>query len=262
MVRGLSARVEVGVAQAQGLSPSMEDAHRIIPDMGGKRGALFAAVFDGHGRAEASQIAAREVPELFQRALKGGFSVEEAFHSAYIEVDRSIKGVTSSGTTASSIYLERDRIHYAHVGDSRIVLASGSEALALTRDHKATDPEEKAQLQARGGRFWGNYVVLPTGMGLAMSRALGDRDFEGLISRTPDVGSHILTARDRLIIIGCDGLWDVLTNQDAASIAGSEADAQSAADALVRAALAAGSSDNVTAILLFFRKAQRSGAAP
>jgi serine/threonine protein phosphatase PrpC len=33
-------------------------------------------------------------------------------------------------------------VSVAHVGDSRCVLADNGRAVALTRDHKATDPEE------------------------------------------------------------------------------------------------------------------------
>jgi hypothetical protein len=35
-----------------------------------------------------------------------------------------------------------DRVSVAHVGDSRCVLGDNGRAVALTRDHKATDPDE------------------------------------------------------------------------------------------------------------------------
>jgi serine/threonine protein phosphatase PrpC len=35
-----------------------------------------------------------------------------------------------------------DRVSVAHVGDSRCMLGDNGRAVALTRDHKASDPEE------------------------------------------------------------------------------------------------------------------------
>ncbi len=247
-------KIDVGVAQAQGPRPSMEDAHCLLPGFGGKGGAFFAGVFDGHGGADASAIAAQDIPKRFLEALAGGSPIEQAFISAYSQIAQEIKKVTRSGTTAATLYLEGGQLHYAHVGDSRIVLAAQEMAVPLTRDHKVTDDTERAQLQARGGKFWESYVVLPSGMGLAVSRALGDRDFERLVTPEPEVGTRPLTPQDRLLIIGCDGLWDVLKNQQAVDIALSYPNAQAAADALVRAALVAGTGDNLTVVVLLLNQ--------
>ena len=47
-----------------------------------------------------------------------------------------------------------------------------------------------------------------------------------------------------------DGVWDVLSVEDAARIVRRAADAQSGADALIAAALAARAHDNVTAVVV------------
>ena len=45
-----------------------------------------------------------------------------------------------------------DRVSVAHVGDSRCVLADNGRAIALTRDHKASDPDEaKRVVRVSGG---------------------------------------------------------------------------------------------------------------
>lgn len=144
-----------------------------------------------------------------------------------------------SGTTCSVIFNDHrtNTLHIAHVGDSRCVLGrlssererqppisppgSGGtgpspgvsrdisgvkamwDAVDLTTDHKPNLPEEKARIEAAGGRVvydggW-NYRVYAKnhkGPGLNMSRAMGDLfgHYHAGISASPDVASHAITA--------------------------------------------------------------------
>lgn len=51
---------------------------------------------------------------------------------------------------------------------------------------------------------------------LAVARAIGDFEFSRYVSYHPTVMTKQLTHRDRWIIIGSDGLWDVMTNEEVA----------------------------------------------
>lgn len=56
------------------------------------------------------------------------------------------------------------------------------------------------------------------------------------------------------LILACDGVWDVLTDQEAVDfvLAVDSKDREHAAHRLVQRAIELGSSDNVTAVIVFF----------
>jgi serine/threonine protein phosphatase PrpC len=84
-----------------------------------------------------------------------------------------------------------------------------------------------------------------------MTRSLGDRWFRpvGVIPE-PEVGRHALKTDDVALVAATDGVWDVLSVEDAARVVRRAATAQAGADALIAAALAADAHDNVTAVVV------------
>ena len=73
-----------------------------------------------------------------------------------------------------------------------------------------------------------------------------------LLSPVPTVAEFELGAAEgEFLILACDGVWDVLSDQQAVDIVGRHPDAPDrACEALIHAAQAGGSGDNVTALLL------------
>jgi len=162
----------------------------------------------------------------------------------------------------------------ANVGDSRAVLATTSDdgnlvALQLSIDFKPNLPQEAERIANSQGRVFcledepGVYRVwMPNGKspGLALSRAFGDycvKDF-GLIS-DPHVTQRNITSRDQFVILATDGVWDVISNQEAVQIVSSTADREKAAKKLVECAGRAWkfkrrsiAMDDMSAICLFF----------
>jgi protein phosphatase PTC2/3 len=94
------------------------------------------------------------------------------------------------------------------------------DTIALTEDHKPSNPEEKARIEAAGGFVQGDRVNGE----LAMSRALGDFRYkrnetleksEYPVICYPDVAVHERTGKnDQLLILACDGVWDVICNSE------------------------------------------------
>lgn len=151
--------------------------------------------------------------------------------AADLEQKRQID-VTYSGTTCISLLVRGDMLLCANVGDSRAIVGrfDGEKwtVIPLSRDHKPNDPLEKLRILKSGGRVepyleengqfvgpfrvWLKHEQIP---GLAMSRAIGDQvaSSVGVIAE-PEIIEHKLTSIDRFIIIGSDGIWEFLTNQD------------------------------------------------
>ena len=64
---------------------------------------------------------------------------------------------------------------------------------------------------------------------LAVSRALGDFEYknvqgkgpcEQLVSPEPEISTEKRTDRDEFIVLACDGVWDVMSNEDIAAFVG------------------------------------------
>ncbi|CAN1197964.1 Probable protein phosphatase 2C 34 [Linum perenne] len=191
-----------------------------------------------------------------------------------------------SGTTAltivrqasSSSYLSFETgelLYVANVGDSRAVLATSSDdddgslvSVQLTVDFKPSLPQEAERIEGCNGRVFCledepgvHRVWLPDveSPGLAMSRAFGDhcvKDF-GLISE-PEVTQRNISSKDKFVILATDGVWDVVSNQEAVEIVASAPDQSKAAKCLVKAAAKAWrrkrkgiAMDDISAVCLF-----------
>jgi integrin-linked kinase-associated serine/threonine phosphatase 2C len=120
--------------------------------------------------------------------------------------------------------------YICNLGDSRAVLyrVTNKEKLAieLSYDHKPTRPDEKQRVLRAGGKIEklvhdgvpvGPYRVWADdeGPGIAMTRTLGDLQAKkiGLISE-PEVQHLELTRQDKFIVIGSDGVWDVMSSSE------------------------------------------------
>jgi len=124
-------------------------------------------------------------------------------------------------TTLTAIALRGRRYALAHVGDSRAWLLRDGQCLLLTQDHR---------------RDRRDFAGLTRAMGLDDALRLDHSQGE-------------LRVGDRLLLTS-DGVHGSLRSRDIADLLRATPGAQAAADALTAAALAAGSQDNATALVL------------
>ncbi len=269
----------------------MEDSYTMIKDY--KIGdnmdvpAVFVALFDGHAGHHGSELAAQrlhqilaEQPELQHQegrmrrpdpnAIES--ALKSAFEQADIEIldESKVKG-KHFGTTAVCALLWGRELTVAHAGDSRAVLCRRNEAIRLTKDHKPTNPSEKARIENLGGKILydtDRVISNPEASGhqssLNMSRALGDYNHKHprpLVIAEPTVVHLQLTPDSDFVVLGTDGLFDVCSAGDCCSLVqhslavsakkntqlNGDGVAGEAARALVAEALQRGSPDNVTA---------------
>jgi protein phosphatase 1B len=102
--------------------------------------------------------------------------------------------------------------------DGRILLA--------TKDHKPSDQAERQRIQEAGGTV----LIQRVNGSLAVSRALGDFEYKNnpnrrpdqqLVSPEPEVTyfprSNKQDEQIAFIVLACDGIWDVITNEELAA---------------------------------------------
>ena len=263
------------VSLAEEMNPScrstMEDTHRVVDSFCGGEGQGFFAVYDGHGGRGVAEFLEERLDhnvrlelEHSEKESSGGKCaprpVAECLCSAYFitDIESSKRGLMMSGSTAATCLIRREgdgnrRVLYAaNVGDTRAVLCrKGGTAQRLTYDHKASDPSEMKRIEESGG-----FVLRKRVLGiLAVSRSFGDHSMKKFVVARPHVTETVLTEDDDFLIIACDGVWDILTDQEAVDLVRREMEQNSnenaaVANVLVQRSLAGGSTDNITALVI------------
>ncbi|KAL5231496.1 hypothetical protein ABZP36_030272 [Zizania latifolia] len=258
----------------------MEDEHIRIDDLSAHLGSLFVCplpsafygVFDGHGGPDAAAYMKRhamkflfedsEFPQASQVDETFVQSVENSVRRAFLQADLALADdldiSRSSGTTALMAVVFGRQLLVANAGDCRAVLCRRGMAMEMSRDHRANYAEESERVAASGGYIEDGYL---NGV-LSVTRALGDWDMklpDGSTSpliAEPEFRQTMLTDDDEFLIMGCDGIWDVMTSQHAVSIVRrglrQHDDPERCARELVMEAKRLETADNLTVIIICF----------
>lgn len=141
-------------------------------------------------------------------------------------------------------------LYTANVGDSRIILSRNGTAHRLTSDHRASDHAEISRIKSQGGIVSGGRVD----GSLAVSRALGDKNFKPHVSARPYTSELVLDNQDEFVVLACDGVWDVCSDQSIIDLIRDIEDPVEASQEVVRHALFKGSTDNVTCMVVRLKK--------
>lgn len=236
------------LSSMQGWRIEMEDAHCAVIGLPGLKDWSFFAVFDGHAGAKVSAYCSKQllgaittnedfqavkpsitspvsaadnnstesISETIKRAIKRGFL---ALDERMREMPEVVSGEDKSGSTAVCIMISPDQVFFANCGDSRGIMCRNGDVTFTTQDHKPVNPEEKARIQNAGG----SVMIQRVNGSLAVSRALGDFEYknvqfkgpcEQLVSPEPEIYELDRTDSDEFIVLACDGIWDVMTNED------------------------------------------------
>jgi protein phosphatase PTC1 len=166
------------------------------------------------------------------------------------------KQVLYQGSTVVSCYIKKEttekqtvkKLYTANVGDARAVLCHEGKAHRLSYDHKANDASESKRITDAKGFISYNRV---NGI-LAVTRALGDHAMKEWVVCDPYYTELTLTSKDQFLILACDGVWDVMTDQDAVDLIQGEDTAQKMADLLIKTTLNKGSTDNISVMIIQF----------
>eukprot|EP00475_Leptophrys_vorax_P002542 TRINITY_DN1141_c0_g1_i1.p1 TRINITY_DN1141_c0_g1~~TRINITY_DN1141_c0_g1_i1.p1 ORF type:complete len:332 (-),score=72.23 TRINITY_DN1141_c0_g1_i1:130-1125(-) len=181
-------------------------------------GALsFFGVFDGHGGRKAAEYTRDHLLDNLKFSLWQGMQVEDSFKFAYLRTEYDFFETSpveeTSGATAVTVLIENDtkRFWCANAGDSRAIMCRNGEAVALSEDHRVSNAAEVERIQKLGG-----FIKNKRAMGrLECFRTIGDADVDSkVITAEPEVKSGVIEDTDEFIILACDGLYDVLTNDE------------------------------------------------
>ncbi len=233
----------------------MEDSHAFFYDYAGVADQGFFAIYDGHGGKSAADWCGdnlhRILQENWERDPHG--KMPELLDRTFMEVDEQLDPAHGiySGCTAIVAVLTRDagKLYTANVGDARAVLCRHGRAIRLSFDHQARVPEERQRIKECGGLVINDRV---NGT-LAVTRALGDASMKEFISGHPFTTETTLLAgdEDSFLILACDGLWDICSDQEACDYISSDIDdPQRCAELLIDFALEQGSMDNLSVIVV------------
>eukprot|EP01104_Vermistella_antarctica_P018040 TRINITY_DN6563_c0_g1_i2.p1 TRINITY_DN6563_c0_g1~~TRINITY_DN6563_c0_g1_i2.p1 ORF type:complete len:467 (+),score=85.81 TRINITY_DN6563_c0_g1_i2:457-1857(+) len=271
---------------------------------------LFA-VYDGHAGNMASEFLRARFPEVLAARLlalsqpisnkdtKGAFAAAIAqAEEEFLDIARPQERMDGS-TLVAGLLCAPDPgtgynsgiFHVGNVGDSRAVVGKHGRTIVMSDDHKPNRPDEQARVERAGGLVKRMTYGLITGPwrvyradmegGLAMSRAIGDLFFKDsafvstpLVSAEPEFKTEFLSGHGDIAIFASDGMWDVISNDEAVAMVmkeytklvavgdRSETDwdthavriGKKLAEDLVTEAYDRGSSDNISAMVIMFRR--------
>jgi len=221
----------------------------------------FYAVFDGHAGTDAASYAAAHLHELLVESEAYPGDLVAAFQEAFTTCDKNFVATSKkSGSTAVCALIKGNILCTAWLGDSQATLVRSGVPVKIIDSHKPNRDDERARIEALGGSImhWGTWRV--NGQ-LAVSRAIGDGEYKPLISADPDVTSIEMNGSEEFVIVGCDGLWDTITPEEATDIVfdhleenkSEGGDIENISSRLATLAKEKGSSDNITIIVVFLK---------
>jgi len=215
---------------------------------------VYFGVFDGHGGATVSDLAAKNLHKNIlahfrQKQVQPASRDEKlknAIREAFAQTDKEIlslaerKKFEQQGSTAITALLHGNpklgtalRLVISNVGDSRAVLCRAGQAVAVSDDHKPDRLDEKKRIERAGGLVlnvrgaWRIAAPANPGsskkasrreyQGLAMTRSLGDSYFKHstpLSIPDPEVKILPITDKDLFLVLATDGIYNVMSNQE------------------------------------------------
>ena len=200
----------------------------------------FFGVYDGHGGSGCSLYLKNNLHKLVKSFSKDSIKeaineIEEKFlKNEALDEKGEIKD--QSGSCGIMAMIQKNKCIIANVGDSRLIIFKNKELSFCTEDHKPGTEVEKERITKAGGKIYqtpslfplyqnGKEIEIPWRVlpgRLSVSRTFGDVEakdpkFEGnknVVVALPDITEIELSEEFNLIVLGCDGIFDVLSNEE------------------------------------------------
>lgn len=259
---------ETSIHAIKNMRRKMEDKHVIIPDFNtlfniqDQEEQAYFAVYDGHGGVDAAIYAANHLHvNLVQQESFNQDPIEALCRAFKVTDERFVKKASREhlrcGTTGVVTFLRGRTLYVAWLGDSQVILVRKGQVVELMKPHKPDREDEKQRIEALGGCviWFGTWRVNGS---LSVSRAIGDSEHKPYICGDADHGIFPLDGTEDYLVLACDGFWDTVSPDEAVRVVSDHlqenaGDTTMVAHKLVASARDAGSSDNITVIVVFLR---------
>ncbi len=248
----------------------------------------FFAVYDGHG-GNGCSIFLRDnlhnfILDFSKESLIKAIEESENIFCKKYAIDDKGELKDPSGSCGIITMIKDNKLIIANVGDSRLVIFKKSKCDFFTIDHKPGSESEKNRITNAGGRIYqtpsfiplfqnGQEIEIPWRVlpgRLSVSRTFGDIEakdekfggMKNVVCAIPDVTEIEIDSNFSFCVIGCDGIFDVLSHEDLVECVkivlkekkGLDINliCKECSDMIIKSALAKDSFDNVSVVFIAF----------
>jgi serine/threonine protein phosphatase PrpC len=218
----------------------------------------IVSICDGHGSGSKSDFVSKflekNIPPLYLNATPP-FTKE--FHiNNFKKLQKKIleypEGFTNGSTCLLMLLYKQDNdiiLNTVNLGDCRLVVVYEDDFKCITTDHKPDEKNERKRIKSLGGKIYVDEEGTTRICNLSVSRVFGDGDSQPYVSHEPEIFYNKMTSKVKYIVMACDGLWDVIQNDELCSLLKSY-NGKNYASELVSEGLRRGSSDNISVVVI------------
>ena len=228
----------------------------------------YFSIFDGHNGKEVSLYLKNNFHKILFNELKlisftknWKLNNEKIISSIKISFEKMDKNIINNkdikddiGSTGTILLLYKDPydnskkiLVSANVGDSKGILINKNEINQITKAHICSDLNEVERIKKEGGVVFRGRVFGT----LILTRSFGDKEMKkyGVIS-IPYCLSSLINENDLYVIIGSDGVWDVISNEDLFKFSKEKISSEDFAKKIVNLSIDKGTTDNASCLVL------------
>jgi PPM family protein phosphatase len=212
-----------------------------------RRKGRLAIIADGmggyEGGQEASRLAVETVRDVYGKAFRDDTqaALMEAFaaaHQRILSYAQEHSEFHGMGTTCTALAVQERRLHFAHVGDSRLYWLRNGEISRLTRDHSYVGRlVESGIVRSEDAETHPQRHILTAALGSG-SQVAADVSQEALVLEDGDT-----------LVLCTDGMWSLVSEQEVGSVIEENSPADACGE-LVKMAMQRGGNDNITVLVL------------
>ena len=230
----------------------MEDKGKTIDNFNNNPNSILFCLFDGHGGVQVSKYLQENFPIFFKKILPNEY-LELKIIDLFPEIDNKLKenNFYQVGSTACIIYITKENnkkfLYCANIGDTRCIILRNNSFERLSYDDRASDDNEYNRIVNNGGIVFAGRVYGQ----LMLSRAFGDWELKnyGVIS-VPHVKRIEICENDKFIVVGSDGIWDVLSDNDVYNMSLQFRNSKDFCDHIIKSAIEKGTMDNISCFVI------------